>query len=342
MSAFLGIPRKALLCAMSESDGAITAIRGIRVGHYTDAEHATGCTVLLFEGGAVGGVDVRGGAPGTRETDLLRPGTLVERVDAIVLSGGSAYGLDAASGVMRYLEERGIGFPVGKAVVPIVPAAILLDLGLITHAVRPGLEEGYKACEAASSDGVVEGSVGAGTGATVGKTFGLGRAVKGGMGTACLELRDGLLVGAIVAVNAAGSVVDPESGRVLAGPRREDGKGFHDTVALITGGGEEMVPASTTIGVVATNATLTKEEANRLAMMGQNGMVLAVRPCHTMGDGDVVFAAATGSDEEALDRRELSRLGAAASRVMAQAITRAITKATGLGGVPSAGELGVA
>ena len=339
-SAFLGGPRAALFCAMPE---AITAVPGVRVGHYTDAGNATGCTVILFEEGAVGGVDVRGAAPGTRETDLLRPGNLVERVHAIVLSGGSAYGLDAASGVMRYLEERGIGFRIGPAVVPIVPAAILFDLGLVTHSVRPGPEEGYRACEAASSDGVAEGSVGAGTGATVGKVLGMDRAVKGGLGSACLDLGDGLLVGAIVAVNAVGSVVDPKSGRALAGPRREDGKGFLDTVALMTQPGFEaahrQVPINTTIGVVATNAVLTKEEANRLAMMGQDGIAIAVRPSHTMADGDVVFAAATGTVAASVDRGAFSRLGAATAEVMAQAITRAITRATGLGGIPSASEL---
>ena len=286
----------ALFYAMPE---AITAVPGVRVGHYTDAANATGCTVILFEEGAVGGVDVRGAAPGTRETDLLRPGNLVERVHAIVLSGGSAYGLDAASGVMRYLEERGIGFQIGPAMVPIVPAAVLFDLGLVTHRVRPGPEEGYRACEDASSDGVAEGSVGAGTGATVGKVLGMDRAVKGGLGSACLDLGDGLLVGAIVAVNAVGSVVDPKSGRALAGPRREDGKGFLDTVTLMTQPGFEaahrQVPVNTTIGVVATNAALTKGEANRLAMMGQDGIAIAVRPSHTMADGDVVFAAATGT-----------------------------------------------
>ena len=321
----------------------ITAVPGVRVGHYTDTGNATGCTVILFEDGAVGGVDVRGAAPGTRETDLLRPGNLVKRVHAIVLSGGSAYGLDAASGVMRYLEELGIGLQIGPAIVPIVPAAIMFDLGLVTHSVRPGQEEGYQACKDASSDEVTEGSIGAGTGATVGKVLGMDRAVKGGLGSACLDLGDGLLVGAIVAVNAVGSVVDPESGRVLAGPRRKDGKGFLDTVALMTQPGFEaahtQVPVNTTIGVVATNAALTKEEANRLAMMAQDGIAMAVRPSHTMADGDVVFAAATGTVEASADRGASRRLGAAAALVMAQAITRAVTKATGLGGIPSASEL---
>ena len=334
---------------MPDATGAITDVPGIRVGHYTDLEHATGCTVVLCGEGAVGGVDVRGGAPGTRETDLLRPGTLVERVHAVLLSGGSAYGLDAASGVMRYLEEQDTGFRIGQAVVPIVPAAILFDLGLVTHTVRPGPEEGYRACEAATSDGVAEGSVGAGTGATVGKALGMERAVKGGLGTASLSLEGGLHVGAIVAVNALGSVVDPENGGVLAGPRQEDSQGFHDTVTLMAqpgfrrkGEGEAQTAGNTTIGVVATNASLTKEQTNRLAQMGQDGLALAIRPCHTMADGDVVFALATGTAERLLPGVEITRLGAVATRVMAQAITRAITQATGVGGIPSATELGVA
>ena len=340
---------------MRDFTGAITDVPGIRVGHNTDLEHATGCTVILCGEGAVGGVDVRGGAPGTRETDLLRPGTLVERVHAVLLSGGSAYGLDAASGVMRYLEERDTGFRIGQAVVPIVPAAILFDLGLVTHTVRPGPEEGYRACEAATSDGVAEGSVGAGTGATVGKALGMKQAVKGGLGTASLSLEDGLHVGAIVAVNALGSVVDPESGQILAGPRQGKGQGFHDTVTLLAqpgfrrqrkashrkGEGAAQTAGNTTIGVLATNANLTKEQTNRLAQMGQDGLTLSIRPCHTMADGDVVFALATGTMERPLDRDEITRLSAVATRVMAQAIARAITQAIGVGGIPSVGELGV-
>ncbi len=335
--------------AMSNAAGAITHVQGIEVGHYTDPEHATGCTVVLCRGGAVGGVDIRGSAPGTRETDLLRPGNLVEQVHAIVLSGGSAYGLDAASGVMRYLEELGIGFRMGNnIVVPIVPAAILYDLGLVSSKVRPGPQEGYQACEAASTGWVAEGSVGAGTGATVGKALGMARAVKGGLGTASADLGDGLFVGAIAAVNAAGSVVDPETGRVIAGPRREDNRGYHDTVELMAQPGfhrpQTMAEArvNTTLGVIATNAPLTKEQANKLAERGQDGLALAIRPCHTMGDGDAVFALATGTWEGTVDRALLTRLGAVAALVMSQAILRAVTQATSLGGVPSVQELGYA
>ena len=331
---------------MRNAAGAITNVPGIEVGHYTDAEHATGCTVILCRQGAVGGVDVRGSAPGTRETDLLRPGNLVERVQALLLSGGSAYGLDAAAGVMRYLEERGIGFRMGEVVVPIVPAAILFDLGLVTSKVRPGPQEGYQACDSASSQVVPEGSVGAGTGATVGKALGMQRAVKGGVGTASADLGDSLVVGAIAAVNAVGSVVDPQTGRVVAGPRREDGQGFYDTMELmaqpdfIRPQPQADARANTTLGVVATNALLTKSQTNKLAERGQDGMALAIRPCHTTGDGDVVFALATGMWEGVVDRTQMTRLGAAAAQVMARAILRAVTQATGLGGIPAVGELG--
>ena len=333
---------------MSNAAGAITDVAGIEVGHHTDLEHATGCTVVLCRQGAIGGVDVRGSAPGTRETDLLRPGNLIERVHAVLLSGGSAYGLDAASGVMRYLEERDIGFRMGEVVVPIVPAAILYDLGLVTSKVRPGHEEGYQACEGASSQSVAEGTVGAGTGATVGKALGIERAVKGGIGTASLDLGDGIVLGALAAVNAAGGVVDPETGRIVAGPRREDNHSFYDSVELMAQHGfglpqsQAAAQANTTLGVIATNASLSKEQANKLAERGQDGMALAIRPCHTLGDGDVVFALATGTEDGALDRIQMTRLGAAAAHVMAQAILRAATQATGLGGVPSIGELGYA
>ncbi|MSQ21888.1 MAG: peptidase S58 family protein [Dehalococcoidia bacterium] len=336
------------MCTMSNAARAITHVQGIEVGHYTDLEHATGCTVVLCRGGAVGGVDIRGSAPGTRETDLLRPGNLVEHIHAIVLSGGSAYGLDAASGVMRYLEERGIGFRMGDIVVPIVPAAILYDLGLVTSKVRPGPQEGYRACEAASAGLVAEGSVGAGTGATVGKALGMSRAVKGGLGTASADLGDGLIVGAIAAVNAAGSVVDPETGRIIAGPRQEDNRGYHNTVELMAQPGFRRPQAAaearvnTTLGVIATNAPLTKEQANKLAERGQDGLALAIRPCHTMGDGDAVFSLATGTWEGTVDRALLTRLGAVAAQVMSLAILRAVTQATGLGGVPSVQELGYA
>ena len=318
---------------------AITDVQGIEIGHYTDRAAATGCTVVVCREGAVAGVDVRGGGPGTRETDLLRPGNLVERAHAVLLSGGSAFGLDASAGVMRYLEERGIGFKLGHAIVPIVPAAILYDLNLITHEVRPGPEEGYRACLVCSSGAVEEGSVGAGTGATVGKSLGMARAVKGGIGTASLELPGGIVVGAIVAVNAYGGVVDHRTGMVVAGPRRENGSGFHDPVELLIrsdGEGQGSPTFNTTIGVVATNASLTKDQAHYLARVSHDGLALTVRPCHTIRDGDTIFALATGVDSATPD---LTRLGAAAVEVVAQSVMRAVRMADGLGGVPSLRDL---
>ena len=316
---------------------AITDVPGILVGHATNLEAATGCTVVLCPQGAVGGVDVRGSAPGTRETDLLRPGNLVQQVHAVLLSGGSAYGLDAASGVMRYLEERDIGYSIGAGVVPIVPAAIIFDLGLVTHSVRPGPADGYDACVNASDAPPDEGSVGAGTGATVGKTMGRERATKGGVGTASFDL-DGLVVGALAVVNAVGDVVDPETGQVLAGPRDDEGRRFLRSVDVLAGAVEAPVlasPTNTTLAVVATNAMLTKEQANKLAQVGHDGLALAIRPCHTMADGDVVFALATGASDEPVN---MNRLCSAATTAVARAIVSAIENATGVGGVPSARE----
>ena len=318
----------------------LTSVPGIKVGHYTDASAVTGCTVVLCEAGAVGGVDVRGSAPGTRGTDLLRPTTLVSEVHAVVLSGGSAFGLDAASGVMRFLEEKGVGYEAGPVRVPIVPAAILFDLGIGDHTVRPGPEEGYRACRDATSGPVAEGSVGAGTGATVGGLLGRERAVKGGIGGAAVDLGEGLVVAAIMAVNAVGSVFDPDTGTLIAGPRRDDGTGMIDSLAAVTspeyvsGGG--LPATNTTIGVVATNATLNKEQANKLADVAHDGLALAVRPAHTMVDGDTIFAVATGG----LDRpSDMNRLCAAAVVCVSRAIVSGVTKAEGLGGVPAVSEL---
>ena len=324
----------------------ITDVPGIKLGHHSDPVSATGCSVIVCADGAVAGVAVRGGAPGTRETDLLRPGSLVDRVHAILLTGGSAFGLDAAAGVMRYLEERGIGYRLDAATVPLVPAAVLYDLNLVTHKVRPGPCEGYQACLAASNGGVEEGSVGAGTGATVGKALGLGRAVKGGIGTASLELPGGAIIGAVVAVNAYGGVVDHSTGLVVAAPRRDDGTGFHDPIALLfaedfaTSG---PATANTTIGVVATNVPLTREQAHYLAHTSHDGLALTIRPCHTVMDGDTIFTLATGKGEAAAGTtspRSLARLGAAAVEVVAQSVLRAVLMAEGLGGVPSVRELG--
>ena len=319
----------------------ITAVSGIRVGHWTDQRAATGCTVVLCEAGAIGGVDVRGSAPGTRETDLLRPTNAVSEVNAVLLSGGSAFGLDAASGVMRYLEEKGFGHRVGEHVVPIVPAAILFDLGLVTGAVRPGPDEGYAACLDATGGRPEEGSVGAGTGATVAKLLGAGRAVKGGVGTASVELGDGLVVGAIVAVNAVGGVVEPETGQLVAGPRSEDGPAMLDSTELMTSPtaapGVGAAGGDTTLGVVATNARLTKEEANKMASVAHDGLAMAVRPAHTMHDGDTMFALATGEYGAEAD---VDRLCAAAALCVSRAIVRGVKLADGLGGIPGVKELG--
>ena len=317
----------------------ITAVQGLEAGHYTDRVHATGCTVIICRQGAVGGVDVRGGSPGTRETDLLRPAHRVDQVHAIVLSGGSAFGLDAASGVVRYLEGQGVGFPAGPAIVPIVSSAILFDLGLITHEVRPGPEEGLAACEAASTGPLDEGSVGAGTGATVAKARGINAAVKCGIGSASLRLPGGAVVAAVVAVNAYGGVYDYKTGRLMAGPRRADQGGFEDPMAILleVNGSDEAPPmTNTTIGLVATDAVLSKEEVNHLAGLSHDGLALTIRPCHTMRDGDTMFALATGRGPQTSD---LTALGAATVEVTARAVLRAAEAATGLGGVPSISEL---
>ena len=319
----------------------LTAVSGLEVGNYTDTDHATGCTVVLCRAGATGGVDVRGGSPGTRETDLLQPMRRVDRVHGIVLSGGSAYGLDAASGVMRYLEEQDIGVRVGPSVVPIVSSAILFDLNLITNKVRPGPEEGYAAARSANSEPVFEGTVGAGTGATVGKILGPERAVKGGLGSAVITLPDGNTVAALIAVNAVGDVVDHRTGQVIAGPRSESGPGFVPAVQALTLGEAEAessaaVMSNTTIGVVATDATLTKEEANWLARVSHDGLALAIRPCHTPRDGDTMFALSTNRRDSPGD---LTGIGAAAVEVTAHAVLRAVQSATGLGGIPAISEL---
>lgn len=317
---------------------AITDVSGIKVGHYTDLEAATGCTVILCEQGAVAGVDTRGSAPGTRETDLMRPVRLVQKVHAVVLSGGSAFGLDAACGVMRYLEEQGIGFDTGVAKVPIVAEAVLFDLAIGSATVRPDAAAGYAACRAAQSGPVEEGCVGAGTGATVGKLFGPAGATKCGLGTASAQIGGGVVVAAIVAVNAFGDVVDPKTGTILAGTRDPQTGAFVDTMRMLHGdlGGftGAFFGSNTTIGVVATNARLTKEGANKVAQMAHDGFAMAIRPVHTMWDGDTIFALATGEKEA-----DVSVVGAVAAQVMARAIVRAAQKATTLAGVPAAAAL---
>jgi len=326
----------------------ITQVPGIRVGHFTLTERPTGCTVVLVDGeGAVGGVSQRGGAPGTRETDLLDPLNMVDKVNAIVLAGGSAYGLDAAQGAVRYLEERRIGWNVGAAgIVPIVPAAILFDLGFGGDPkIRPTADCGYKAANAASNGAVPEGNVGAGAGATVGKFGGPGRAMKGGLGSASIALPNGLIVGAIAAVNAAGDIVDPLNGKVVAGARTEDGKGLADVRTLIRSGAIARPAAgpraggNTTIAVVATNARLTKADMSRIALMADDALARTINPSHTTGDGDTVFALATNRWTGEVN---VSIIGALAADALAEAIVRAVSTAEPLGGLPSARALGTA
>ena len=320
--------------------GAITDVLGLRVGHFTDARRPTGCSVLLCPQGAACGVDVRGAAPGTRETDLLRPDNLVEHVHALLLTGGSAFGLDAASGVMRWLEERGHGLGVGPAVVPIVPAAVLFDLWLGDPLVRPDAAAGYAACESASHAPPTQGNVGAGAGASVGKLFGLDRAMKGGLGTASLKV-GAVTIGALVAVNPTGDVIDPANGRVIAGTRGADGQPRSATQAIAAG---ELPPRAlpgmaTTIGIVATDAVLTKTQCSKLATMAHNGLARCIDPVHTMADGDTLFALATGRSGRP---GEMTVLGALAATVMSRAVLNAVRAAEGLPGLPAARDLGPA
>ncbi len=320
-----------------QMQNAITDVPGLRVGHAQNEEAMTGCTVILCESGAVGGVEQRGGAPGTRETDALHPMHLVQKVHAIVLSGGSAFGLDSAGGVAKYLEERGVGFDVGVARVPIVPAAILFDLAVGRADVRPDAVMGYQACLNASTDRPVEGNVGAGCGATVGKILGLEQAMKSGIGTASIEICDGLVVGALVAVNAFGDVIDPMTNQIVAGARSLDRPGeFADTLQVLrtlAGHGNLIFtrPQNTVIGVVATNAGLTKEQVNVVARMAHDGLGRAIRPAHTMLDGDTIFTLST-SDYQA----DVNLIGAFAAEVFAQACLRAVLTAHPTAGLPSA------
>lgn len=317
----------------------LTAIEGFRVGHAHNLNGPTGCTVVLCPPNTVGGVDQRGGAPGTRETDLLRPLHLVQHVNAVLLAGGSAYGLDAASGVMRYLEERQIGFHVGVGVVPIVPAAILFDLDVGDPAIRPDAAMGYAACLAASAAPVEEGCVGVGAGARVGKLFGFGFSCKSGLGTTLIALDGRIQVAALVAVNAVGDVVD-ETGRILAGTRQPpQGQTFAGALNILRGmAALPPYPAgagsNTVIGVVATNAALTKEETNKVAQMAHDGLARAVRPSHTMLDGDTIFALASGTGGPA----NVSVIGAFAAEAVAEAIRRAVLAATPLAGLPAGRE----
>lgn len=322
----------------------LTDVPGIRVGHYTLTQRPTGCTVIIVDGpGAAGGVSQRGAAPATRETDVLNPLNMVDKVNAIVLTGGSAFGLDAAQGVMRYLEEKGIGYKTGAGVVPIVPAAAIFDLPFGGNPkIRPTADCGYRAATDATTGPVREGNVGVGAGATVGK---LGRAedhrtpMKSGVGSASITLPSGLIVSAIVAVNAVGDIIDPASGKVVAGVRNRDGT-LADARMMLRGGASVAAPRAgenTTIAVVVTNARLTKTQASRLALMADDGLARAIAPSHTQVDGDTVFGLATGSWDGAV---EMTTIGALAADVLAEAIVRAATQADSLGGLASARQTG--
>jgi len=321
---------------------AITDVAGIEVGHFTDPRRPTGCTVVLAREGAVAGVDVRGAAPGTRETDLLAPTNLVDQVHGILLAGGSAWGLDAATGVVGWLEEQGVGFPAGPVRLPIVPGAVLFDLLVGDATIRPDAAAGYEACKSASAKAPAEGNVGAGAGAAVGKIFGIDRAMKGGIGTASVTL-DGVTVGALIACNALGDVIDPQTGQPIAGARTTDGKALIDTRrALLRGEAPKpLLPGTnTTIGVIATDALITKAQASRLATMGHDGLARSINPVHTMSDGDTLFALGTG---RAGKSPGMMVLGTMAAEVVALAVVRAVRAAQGIkvGNLylPSAGDL---
>ncbi len=320
----------------------ITAVPGIKVGHHTLTERPTGCTAIVVDGiGAVGAVSQRGGAPATRETDLLNPLNMVDKVNAISLSGGSAFGLDSATGIMRWLEEHAVGWDVRIAKVPIVPGASLFDLPVGGKpSVRPSADCGYQAAAAATADPVQEGSIGAGAGALVGQFGGPAHAMKSGLGSSAIMMPNGLIVGAIVAVNAAGDIVDPSTGKVVAGLRRDDGT-LADVRTLLRGGAfaQKQAPRpgeNTTIGVVATNAKLSKAQMARVALMADDGFAKAISPSHTNGDGDTVFALATGRWDGETD---VSIVGALAAEMMSDAIVRAVTQATGAAGFPAVGDL---
>lgn len=314
----------------SDTDpGSITRVAGIEVGHFTDPRRPTGCSVVIARAGAVGGVDVRGAAPGTRETDLLEPTHLVDQVHAIVLAGGSAWGLEAATGAVRWLEERGVGLDVGYGRLPLVPAAVLFDLPVGDARIRPDAAAGYAACAAATRGDPAEGNVGAGAGAVVGKVFGLDRAMKGGIGTASITV-DGITVGALIACNALGDVIDPDTAQPVAGARTPDGLRLADTRrALLRGEGPRPVLAgsNTTIGVIATDATLTKAQARRLAVAAHDGLARSINPVHTMSDGDTLFTLGTGAAGRTLGMMTLSAM---AAEVTARATLRAVRAARSL------------
>ena len=315
--------------------GSITRVAGIEVGHFTDTRRPTGCTVVMAREGAVAGVDVRGAAPGTRETDLLHPSNLVDKVHAIMLAGGSAWGLEAATGAVRWLEERGVGLDVAVGRLPIVPAAVLFDLLVGDMRIRPDAAAGYAACAAASSADPAEGNVGAGAGAVVGKVFGIQHAMKGGVGTASVTV-DGVTVGALIACNALGDVIDPDTAQVMAGARTDDGRALRDTRrALLRGQPPQPLLAgtNTTIGVVATDAILTKAQAHRLAISAHDGLARSINPVHTMSDGDTLFSLGTGRAGKSLGMMVLATMATeATARATVRAVqaARSVTTADGL------------
>lgn len=318
--------------AQQKPEGWITDVDGIKVGHFTDSRRPTGCTVIFHEDGIVAGVDVRGAAPATRETDALSPLNLVDRIQGIVLSGGSAFGLDAAAGVMRWMEEHGKGFPFGGAFIPVVPAASVFDLIVGDPKIRPNADSGYKACENAKSGPIEEGTAGAGAGCTVGKAGG-GKPMKGGIGTSSIKLPDGIVVGAIVAVNCGGDVIDPKTGKIVAAGRTADGKGFQFAIeAYRSGRGVTRARENSTIGVVATNALFNKTEMTKIAQMAHDGLARTINPVHTMNDGDALFAISTGSSSV---RANLSAIGALAAEAVSEAVLRGVMKAKSVPGFPS-------
>jgi len=311
--------------------GTIVDVPGVRVGHAENKEALTGCSVVLLDQASVCGVDVRGSAPGTRETDLLNPVNSVSVVHAICLTGGSAYGLDAAAGVMQWLEEQGRGLDVGFGLVPIVPAAVLFDLSLGDGRVRPDRRMGYQACVNASDKAVPMGNAGAGMGASVGKINGIANAMKGGLGSASRKLENGLVVGALVAVNALGHVIDPRTQEILAGPRNEQNEILDSVELMIRQSPSPFLPGSnTTIAVVASNARLTKSQATKVAQMAHDGLARTIRPIHTTADGDTVFAVATGEMEADVDL-----IGTLSADVLAEAVVQAVKQAEAAGGLPA-------
>jgi L-aminopeptidase/D-esterase-like protein len=318
--------------------GSLTDVSGIRVGHWTDLDAATGCTVVLApSGGAMAAADVRGPAAGTLGTEALQPGRLIDRVDAVLLTGGSAFGLAAAAGVIRHLEEHGIGYPLGTLRIPIVIGAVIFDLGVGDPHTRPDAESGYAAAGAATDAGVREGTVGAGTGASVGKLIGEPGGVKGGLGTASTTLGDGTVVAGLAVANAVGDVVDPATGRIVAGTRAPDGSGWLDSAALLRADHRQTIfgLGNTTLAVVATDATLTKNDAAAVAMMAHDGIARATRPSHTMFDGDTVVVLSTGGRPAS----DVTAIGSAGADLVAVSIVRAVLEATPLAGLPATRDL---